>query len=1027
MLTAGASAVSAFIFGSSINDVYISYQKAMNLYQQGRYEEALNEGEKAFTIVEKNPEDMNFVQVLGYHTYPYGLSHMFYMQRDKPKGRELFIRFQILKEKIFKSENPALGQWISTYALIYSNEGKYAEAEKLLFHVLKIYEKEYGADNYNMAFVYGTLANLYAGVEDYEKAERMYNRAIGVSEKAFGRESINTISYMGVFAAMYVQKGDYERALQIYEHLIKFYEKEYGADSIQTANILSSRAQVYVRMGRYKEAEPLMLKALRIKEIYDPAEDYKKTLEKQYKDIPEKQRGPLIQQAMTSYQKFSGVMKKFAVFGEMTNLGWLYNESGQYQKAEDIFKRALEIPKTITEKGFIEASFVPALSGIATTYHKTGRFKEAELFYKEVLEKMKNYVGEESVYYTLYLDNLALMYGSAGESEKALQVFKQAYLLDGKLLQNIFFMSSERQKLGIVQKRSNSFYGALAMIRRSFAGDRQSLRFAMNLMLQRKGIVFDVQARQQEAIANSLDRESRELWSELARLRVELAGLQQREPAKEAEISATGVIEPGKTMAQGGVGMFSGKPEKASPEEIRSRIESLKEKIDRLEAELSSKNTIVAEELSKQKPAVEGVAKRLPADSVFVEFVKLKNYNWEKSKWDNTYNYIAFILYPDERIKMIDIGDADRLENKVSSALSQLRAEIGVRGALIIPAAKPSDIQKNLFADLHRILWKPLSDSIGNAKRVLISPDGILNVVPFCAIIDDKGKFLIENFTISYLTSGRDFLRGKAGIKPETDLFLAADPAFDISVKAEKPEQADFSAGLFRSSELAMKFERLPGTAEEARIIPAMLPGERKEIVTGEKATESAVLSAKTPRVLHLATHGFFMKDQKWTAPGDVHSFTGEMKLSFRGYENPLVRSGLAFAGANSAEKAPTSNDGLLTALEVSGMSLHGTDLVTLSACETGVGEVITGEGVFGLRRAFALSGARNLLMSLWPVSDVITAEQMMTFYRLYGQGKSPADALRQAQLETISKLKEKSGYALPSLWAPFIIQGPPD
>lgn len=194
-------------------------------------------------------------------------------------------------------------------------------------------------------------------------------------------------------------------------------------------------------------------------------------------------------------------------------------------------------------------------------------------------------------------------------------------------------------------------------------------------------------------------------------------------------------------------------------------------------------------------------------------------------------------------------------------------------------------------------------------------------------------------------------------------------------------------------------------------------------MITGAEATEFAVLNAKRPKVLHLATHGFFLKNQQDSSLEGTRGILIKPKPLPKGYENPLVRSGLAFAGANHAKEATSSNDGLLTALEVSGMDLHGTDLVTLSACETGVGEVKIGEGVFGLRRAFALAGARNLLMSLWAIGDEITAGQMNEFYRLYGKGNSPAEALRKAQLKTISQLRKKYGYAPPSLWAPFILQ----
>jgi CHAT domain-containing protein len=147
------------------------------------------------------------------------------------------------------------------------------------------------------------------------------------------------------------------------------------------------------------------------------------------------------------------------------------------------------------------------------------------------------------------------------------------------------------------------------------------------------------------------------------------------------------------------------------------------------------------------------------------------------------------------------------------------------------------------------------------------------------------------------------------------------------------------------------------------------------------------------------------------------------MEPTVTSYENPLVRSGLALAGANRAAEAGPGDDGILTALEISGMDLRGTELVVLSACDTALGDIEVGEGVFGLRRAFTLAGARILMMSLWPVQDDVTVQQMKDFYTTLGRMPS-AEALREAQLATIRELRAREGIADPSLWAPFIVQG---
>jgi CHAT domain-containing protein len=195
-------------------------------------------------------------------------------------------------------------------------------------------------------------------------------------------------------------------------------------------------------------------------------------------------------------------------------------------------------------------------------------------------------------------------------------------------------------------------------------------------------------------------------------------------------------------------------------------------------------------------------------------------------------------------------------------------------------------------------------------------------------------------------------------------------------------------------------------------LVAALVPSERGHtILSGPEATEAAVKNARGPRILHLATHGFFLPDQALGTAGTAP------------YEDALVRSGLALAGANRAGLHRSGDDGLLTALEIAGMDLSGTVLVVLSACDTGVGEVKSGEGVFGLRRAFALTGAQNLVMSLWPVDDAWTVRHMGHFYRSL-RTMAPAAALRHAQLQTIQELAERlGGDAPPHLWAPFILQ----
>jgi CHAT domain-containing protein len=195
-------------------------------------------------------------------------------------------------------------------------------------------------------------------------------------------------------------------------------------------------------------------------------------------------------------------------------------------------------------------------------------------------------------------------------------------------------------------------------------------------------------------------------------------------------------------------------------------------------------------------------------------------------------------------------------------------------------------------------------------------------------------------------------------------------------------------------------FPPLSATAGEARAIKALFP--EASLLTGSNATKATVQKIRAPEILHIASHGFFLDD----------AAAGAMRT------NPLLRSGLAFAGANLTRDG--RGDGILTALEASGLDLWGTKLVTLSACDTGVGEIRNGEGVYGLRRAFVLAGAESLVMSLWPVSDYIARDTMVAYYGALRAGLGRGDALRAAKLSFLKRPTRRHPY----YWAGFIQSG---
>jgi CHAT domain-containing protein len=209
-------------------------------------------------------------------------------------------------------------------------------------------------------------------------------------------------------------------------------------------------------------------------------------------------------------------------------------------------------------------------------------------------------------------------------------------------------------------------------------------------------------------------------------------------------------------------------------------------------------------------------------------------------------------------------------------------------------------------------------------------------------------------------------------------------------------------------------FAPLSATEDEVNAIRAMFPSAK--VLSKSGARESELKRVTSPKFLHIATHGFFVENPVGLIGSGADGTRGAVPSIAK--RNPLLRSGLAFAGANS--RISGEDDGILTALEVTGLDLRGSRLVVLSACDTGMGEVKTGEGVFGLRRAFKLAGAESLVMSLWPVSDQVTKELMSGYYRNLKLGLGRGESLRRVQLEMLAKPARRH----PFYWASFIHAG---
>lgn len=293
--------------------------------------------------------------------------------------------------------------------------------------------------------------------------------------------------------------------------------------------------------------------------------------------------------------------------------------------------------------------------------------------------------------------------------------------------------------------------------------------------------------------------------------------------------------------------------------------------------------------------------------------------------------------------------------------------------------------------------------------------------------------YLLESYEFTYLTSGRDLLIHHVMWNSNRDIVVLANPDYDARPSSKLPQLTTLpiqAQGLY--AQLG-EIRPLPGTGEEARQLMALLPG--ATLLQGEQANESAVRHLHAPLLLHIATHGVFL-DGPMTDPGTSRSdANGDARLERhlspisteqgvivpRQVEQPLSRSALLLAGAAHAEQAPDhTQDGLLTGEEVATLDLADTELVVLSACDSGRGGLQTGEGVYGLRRAFLVAGAETLVTSLWQVADNETGSLMVQYYKNLRARQGRVAAMREAA----RFIRKQEGTGNPYYWAPFIVVG---
>ncbi|CAN5627351.1 hypothetical protein BH23GEM9_BH23GEM9_05140 [soil metagenome] len=575
----------------------------------------------------------------------------------------------------------------------------------------------------------------------------------------------------------------------------------------------------------------------------------------------------------------------------------------------------------------------------------------------------------------------ALVVAGAGQHDDALELLQQCAELHDHSLLRVFPAAAERQRASFAGLLRHHHYAALSLVVSHFADSPLAVRWLHDLVLRRKGILTDALASQQATALGGRYPESAAALAELATLRYRLA-----------------------QKYVGGVG-------DDAPELYRAQLREIERELERVEATLARDVPEAALEQRLLAGDAGQVAGALEPGSVLVELVRFTpiDFTAREALGEQRFadsRYVALVLPAGDAGSpmLVDLGAAAAIDGLVAEWRAEVTSETTPLDGRV-PGER-----------LRRLVLDPVLERLPGCTRLYIAPDGDLSTLPFDALPLGEAGYIIDAYRISYLGSGRDALRLGRPAGPAGDAIVFSDPLFDLGQESV--------AGF----EPAHPFEPLPGAREEAEAVGALLGG---WIYDGADASERNLEAVASPLVLHLATHGFFLPDPAHEAqPDEEAPLVGSLAMRFdrlAQVPNPMLRSGLALAGANvwsqGGTPQPEVGDGILTAEDVAGLDLLETQLVVLSACETGLGDVHVGEGVYGLRRAFIVAGARTLIMSLWKVPDEETRELMETFYReLLEEGRSRGAALHEAQHALRRRYPDD-----PFVWGAFICQGEAD
>ena len=897
---------------------------------------------------------------------------------------------------------------------IYKKQAKFPEAEAQYIKAKKIVENFSKPNPVSSHGIYFSFGQLYHEQGKYSKAKEYYTRAVNIIEKLTGENSLITAMTLQSLAELNKDLGLYQQAKEIYIKVLSIFENNFGTYHIHTATVIGNLSDIFLRLNAFSEAKDYAIKELLIKEkvlgkdhpdLVMPLNRLANTLASQgngFQGGGYDEPFDLYLRALEIIKLNFGLEHHYASL-TMNNLANMLLTTDP-TKALPVLEKTVQINKNIY--GLSHPYTATSLNNLAGAYAGIGDKKKAESYYIKSLKIKEEVLPKDHIDIGITLNNLANIYSDQG-------LYEQAVFYSQRALKII------RESVGEYNQITHEALTTLAAS--SFNAGKYSItEDAIKRVIQIQTILIQ---REAPFLSISKRTEFKKTFGRISELSYSLAqrNSEYNTIALFSRINLHGILADLEGNQSKLTNLSNTQYEIVK--ELQSVISSLssfsiepseRKKLNTYRETLEQSLYKILPRLKPRITSIEEVAKAMPQKSVLIEFQK---YHPRVGKrWDRA-RYLASILTDNHSISTIDLGPA----KDIDAAIHKMTEGI----------EKKWNDSTQLINNVYQLVIRPLKKATNDASNWFISADGELNRMPFNSlkIPERNNSYLSDSVNLRLITTGRELIDLTKGPKSSrSQNLIVADPAYDaINQVSDRVTSVENKSNkkVYRSAANQNQsiWQRLKETALEGNSIQSLIGG---KLLMREQATSNNVKQISAPKVVHLATHAFYLS--KGSSKSDIAGEKAVLdpdKDSINNGDfynlNPLIRSGIVLSGANNDDTS-RDNDGYLTALEITQIDWDGTELVVVSGCESGRGEIRAGEGIYGLKRAIAVAGARSSLLSLWKVDDEATAAFMTSFYTRLKDGSGRGDALSATQKEFRTHPNED--WREPYVWAAFQLSG---